>query len=133
MDFLSFRAFISIPVLIGFYYMGALLMPLFMWFFSTWLMKKIKILGDLHRSGKEKLWSLLSTKQKLIFVSMFIMSFLFMQLFWRMMFEFLIAYMQMRDALILTWIREVTTAQWINYWLIKKELAMETNLRNSSK
>lgn len=101
MDFLSFRAFISIPVLIGFYYMGALLMPLFMWFFSTWLMKKFKILGDLHRSGKEKLWSLLSTKQKLIFVSMFIMSFLFMQLFWRMMFEFLIAYMQMRDALIL--------------------------------
>ena len=100
MDFLTFKEFISIPVLIGFYYMGAVVMPVAIWAFSRWLMKKFKLVGDIHNAGKKKFWGLLTTKQKIFYVAMFIMAFLFMELFWRMMFEFIIAYMQMRDALV---------------------------------
>ena len=100
MDFLTFKDFISIPVLIGFYYMGAVVMPIFMWFFSTWLIKKFRLFAEIHNTGKDKVWGSLTTKQKILFVAAFAMAFLFMELFWRMLFEFLIAYMQMRDALI---------------------------------
>lgn len=100
MDFLTFKEFISIPVLIAFYYAGAVVFPFFMWIFSIWLMKKYTLIGDVHNKGKEMVWGVLSTKQKLMLVSAFLMAFMFMELFWRMLFEFLIAYMQMRDALV---------------------------------
>ena len=100
MDFLTFKDFISIPVLIGFYYLGAVVMPIFMWFFSFWLGRKFTIISDIRHAGKEKIWNSLSMKQKMLFMAMFTVAFLFMELFWRMLFEFLIAYMQMRDALL---------------------------------
>jgi hypothetical protein len=100
MDFLTFKDFISIPVLIVFYYFGAIIFPFFMWIFSTWLMKKYKSIAALHNKGKETLWNALTTKQKIKLVLAFLVAFLFMELFWRMLFEFLIAYMQMRDALL---------------------------------
>jgi len=100
MDFLSFKEFISIPVLIAFYYFGALIFPFFIWIFSTWIMKKLVLINNARNKGKEIIWSILSTKQKLLLVASFIMAFLFMELFWRMMFEYLIAFMQMRDALL---------------------------------
>lgn len=101
MDFLSFKEFISIPVLIAFYYFGAVLFPIFMWVFSTWIMKKFAFIDEAQKKGKEAVWSLLSIRQKLMLVGSFIMAFLFMELFWRMMFEYLIAFMQMRDALVI--------------------------------
>jgi hypothetical protein len=100
MDFLTFKDFISIPVLIAFYYFGAILFPFFMWIFSTWLMKKYKSVEALHSKGKATLWNALTTKQKIKLALAFLVAFIFMQLFWRMLFEFLIAYMQMRDALL---------------------------------
>ncbi len=100
MDFLTFKDFISIPVLIGFYYLGAVVMPVLMWFILLWLSRKFRIFSDLHHTGKEKIWNRLSIRQKALFISLFMMVFLFMELFWRMLFEFLIAYMQMRDALL---------------------------------
>ena len=101
MDFLTFKAFISIPVLIGFYYLGAVVLPFFIWFISKWLIKKFQFIGNAHNKGKEIIWGILSTKQKAGLIAALIMAFLFMELFWRMLFEFLIAYMQMRDALLL--------------------------------
>ncbi len=100
MDFLSFKSFISIPVLIAFYYFGAAIFPFFMWFVSTWLMRKYRVIGDMHTKGKKMVWGALNIKQKVMLISAFLMAFLFMELFWRMLFEFLIAYMQMRDALL---------------------------------
>ena len=100
MDFLTFKDFISIPVLIAFYYFGVIIFPFFMWIFSTWLMKKYKSIEDTHNKGKTLLWNALSTKQKIKLTAAFLVSFLFMELFWRMLFEFLIAYMQIRDALL---------------------------------
>ena len=100
MDFLTFKNFISIPVLIAFYYFGAIIFPFFMWVFSRWLMKKYALLGDIHNKGKEIFWAALSGQQKLKLVAVFLVAFIFMELFWRMLFEYLIAFIQMRDALL---------------------------------
>jgi len=100
MDFLTFKSFISTEVLIIFYYLGALIFPIGIWFLNSWLIRKYKLFNTVHQSGKEVIWNSLKRKHKIMIVSFFVISFLFMELFWRMLFEFLIAYMQMRDALL---------------------------------
>ena len=102
MDFLTFKSFISTEVLIIFYYLGAIIMPVAIWFLLVWLMQKYKFLDTAYESGKEILWQSLNKKQQIKLVVLFVTLFLFMELFWRMLFEFLIAYMQMRDALLQT-------------------------------
>lgn len=100
MDFLTFKTFISTEALIIFYYLGAIILPIFSWVLLTWLIKKYKLLNTSYTNGKELLWKVLSRKQQAKFVAFFLITFLFMELFWRMLFEFLIAYMQIRDALL---------------------------------
>ena len=100
MDFLTFKSFISTEVLIIFYYLGALILPISVWLLLTWLIRKYKLVNTAYENGKEIIWKSLNRKQQTKLVVFFITSFLFMELFWRMFFEFLIAYMQMRDALL---------------------------------
>ena len=100
MDFLTFKSFISTEALIIFYYMGALILPFGIWFLLFWLIRKYKYLNAAYENGKIIAWKSLSGKQQFKLVVLFIVAFLFMQLFWRMLFEFLIAYMQIRDALL---------------------------------
>ena len=100
-DFLSFKSFISLKALIIFYYMGAIMIPVGMWLFAHWLIQKFHILSKSYEKGKRLLWSSLTTKQKIIFALFFVGCFFFMQLFWRIMFEYLIAFMQMHDVLVL--------------------------------
>jgi hypothetical protein len=102
MDFLTFKSFISIEVLIIFYYVGALILPIATWALLTWLMRKYRLINTTYENGKEIIWKSLNKKQQTNLVALFISSFLFMELFWRMLFEFLIAYMQIRDALLRT-------------------------------
>ena len=102
MDFLTFKSFISTEVLIIFYYLGALILPIGIWLLFTWLIRKYRLLNSAYENGKEIIWKSLSRKQQINLVIFFVTSFLFMELFWRMFFEFLIAYMQMRDALLQT-------------------------------
>ena len=102
MDFFTLKSFISTKVLIIFYYLGAFILPIVIWLLLTWLMRKYRLLNTAYESGKEILWKSLNKKQQTKFVAFFVTSFLFMELFWRMFFEFLIAYMQMRDALLQT-------------------------------
>ncbi|HIO92264.1 MAG TPA: DUF4282 domain-containing protein [Leucothrix mucor] len=99
-DFLSFKSFISTEVLIIFYYMGAIILPVAAWFFMLWLVQKYKLIGGMYKSGKNAFWQALSSKQKMQLVMFFIVFLIIIELFWRMMFEFLIAYMQIRDALV---------------------------------
>ena len=100
MDFLTFDSFISIPVLIGFYYLGAVICPVLMWQCIRWFLRKYPLIQSLHTEGKEIVWSQLPTDKKWKMLILFVMMFMLAELFWRMMFEFLIAYMQMRDALV---------------------------------
>jgi len=102
MDFLTFKTFISTEALIIFYYLGALILPIGLWLLLTWLIRKYRLLNTAYENGKELLWKSLNRKQQIKFIAFFVISFLFMELFWRMLFEFLIAYMQMRDALLQT-------------------------------
>jgi len=101
-DFLLFKTFISPMALIVFYYMGAVIMPPFVWFFSRWIMKKFHIIEKSYQKSKVMAWRLFPLRYKLLAIGLFAMMFLFMELLWRMMFEFLIAYMQMRDALVMS-------------------------------
>jgi hypothetical protein len=100
MEFLTFERFISTEVLIVFYYIGAIILPVGAWYFVTWLVRKYEIVNIAYEKGKEAFWKSLDQKQKSRLIIFFITSFLFMELFWRMLFEFLIAYMQIRDALL---------------------------------
>lgn len=100
MDFLTFKTFISTEVLIVFYYIGAIILPAGAWYLVTWLIRKYELVNIAYEKGKESIWNALDKKQKNRLILFFLFSFIFMELFWRMLFEFLIAYMQIRDALI---------------------------------
>jgi hypothetical protein len=100
MDFITFKSFISTEVLIVFYYIGAIILPVGTWYFVTWLIRKYVFFNIAYEEGKERFWKALTPKQKSKIIIFFITSFFFMELFWRMLFEFLIAYMQIRDALL---------------------------------
>lgn len=100
MDFLTFKSFISTEVLIIFYYIGAIIVPVGTWVFLIRLMHKFRILNKIYENREEIIWKLLNVKQKTKFLSFFVSIFIFVELFWRMLFEFLIAYMQIRDALL---------------------------------
>jgi len=90
-DFLTFKIFISLDVLIIMYYLGAIGVPVGMWFLARWLKDKFCTAEE-----KAKTKGKLRTKMILIFSVIFIV----MEIFWRVMFEFLIAYFQMRDVLV---------------------------------
>ena len=102
MDFLTFKSFISTEILIIFYYIGAFILPVWLWLLLLRIIYKYRLFNIAYESGKEIIWKSFNNKQRTKLVAFFASSFLFMELFWRMFFEFLIAYMQIRDALLQT-------------------------------
>jgi hypothetical protein len=99
-DFLTFKTFISGHVLIIFYYLGAVGMPLAGYLVFRWMVRK---LAEQHIEPGHiatGAWSRLPSRYRLVTILVVIGAFLFMQLLWRMLFEFLIAYLQIRDALV---------------------------------
>lgn len=99
-DFLSFQTFVSPYALIGFYYLGALVMPLATWGLMIWARRRAQLLGDAYEFARGLALDRLSPRQRALVMALALGAFLFMELLWRMMFEFLIAYLQMRDALL---------------------------------
>lgn len=99
-DFLSFRLFISPYALVIFYYMGAVLMPVAAWFFLKRIAHRYGALQRMLEAGTQALVSVTERRQRVGLVLLFIGAFLMMEVLWRMMFEFLIAFLQMRDALV---------------------------------
>jgi hypothetical protein len=99
-DFLTFKTFISIDALIFFYALGAIVMPIAISFFTIWIIKKYNIIEKTYNQSKKLIWNSLNAKQKVQILSCFLICFFLMELFWRMLFEFLIAYMQIHDALV---------------------------------
>ncbi len=90
-DFLSFKSFISPYMLFIFYYMGAVLVP----YFSFKYGKKFYLY--IRASVEEIVPDEYRFKIFLLSMGMFI----FLEILWRMMFEYLLAFLQMRDALVL--------------------------------
>ena len=79
-DFLTFKSFISTEVLIMFYYIGAIILPIGIWRLLTWLIGKYEFLNATYENGKEVIWHPLNKKQQTKFVAFFVSSFLFMEL-----------------------------------------------------
>ncbi len=102
MDFLTFKNFISTEALIIFYYIGAVILPIGIFILGRYLSQKFNVIDAAYKNGKEIIWNSLNKKQKIKLSIAFVTCFMFMELFWRMLFEFLIAYMQIRDALLQT-------------------------------
>lgn len=96
-DFLTFEIFITPLFLIFIYYIGAVIIPLFAWIISLWI-KKIYF-SNVSKKIKNEIKRNTTFFQRLFFSMAFIFCFLCMELFWRVMFEFFIAYFDMHDAL----------------------------------
>ncbi len=96
-DFLTFKSFITPTVLILFYYIGAVIIPIFSFTLMLWI--KDRYFKKVSLTLKESITSNTTLSQRIIFIAIFIGLFLLMELFWRMMFEFLIAYFDMHDSL----------------------------------
>lgn len=105
-DFLSFHTLISIDVLIAFYYFGAVVIPLSIVWGMNWLkklvVKNVDGMQQVIDTGTQVISNSLSPSAKIKWSLLFITLFLFAELFWRLLFEYLIAFMQMRDALVLS-------------------------------
>ena len=99
LDILSFKSFISPSVLIVCYYLGALGAPLVMLGTLIWARREAGKQGF----APENLsfwtrWASHPNQLKVLLI--FILMFICMEIGWRMMFEFMLAYFQMRDALL---------------------------------
>lgn len=97
-DLLTFDRFITPDVLRIAYYLGAVAMPLALWAFRSYLLRRIGPLAELD-SQRQQLFASLSQRNKILVVTSMILLFLFMELAWRMMFEAMIGYFQMHDYL----------------------------------
>jgi len=80
-DILNFNSFITQDVLIFFYYIGAVIIPVALYYFREYFIKKFSFLQILNGATK------------------FIILFICMELCWRMMFEAMIGYFDMHDYL----------------------------------
>lgn len=93
---LSFDILITPYVLIAAYYAGAVGMPVLL----VWLMPRLsRRLGGKLLSGMAWRWRALGPRRWWILLAGLAL-FLMMELMWRVCFEFLIAYFQIRDALV---------------------------------
>jgi len=96
-DFLTFQTFITPTLLIIFYYVGAMIIPVLCWYLSLWL--KNVYFPESSELIKDAIKASIPLKKRIIVTILFLLSFLFMEIFWRVMFEFFIAYFDMHDAL----------------------------------
>jgi hypothetical protein len=86
-DILSFNTFVTQDVLVFFYYIGALVMPIVLYYFRIYLIEHVSLIKTGYENDKKLFW--------LIMISIF----LCMELCWRMMFEAMIGYFDMHDYL----------------------------------
>ena len=128
-DFIQFKHLVAEDVLIIFYVFCALALPFFAWYFLLWVIRRYAVLYRLYKTGQysiffsfvlwvvrkikffrdkidEKItWHSFSLNQKLKFLAMFVIMVGFSELFLRLMFEYLIAYIHIHD-----WLKPVTVS-----------------------
>ena len=97
-NFLTFKTFISSDILIFFYYIGAVLIPILLWQSRVYLKDRFKII-QLINEQIVKIFSSLSNKEQSYARLFILFAFISMEIIWRMMFEVMIAYFDMRDYL----------------------------------
>ena len=96
-DFLTFQTFITPSLLIFIYYIGAILIPFIGWYITKWIQRSY--FPEISKNLKEAVTINTTTKQRVTIYATFILCFICMEIFWRIIFEFFIAYFNMHDAL----------------------------------
>ncbi len=99
-DFLSFKLFITPSLLVVMYYLGAIIMPIMSWFFVKWLQQKHPYFYVATEVSKQQYVNHVETKHRILLWAIALIFFVMLEIVWRMMFEFFIAYFQMHDALL---------------------------------
>lgn len=97
---LTFRHLIAPYALIVFYWLGAFGMPMLAWWMMLWGRKRLPFFAPMMDGSLGVMRVVLSARQRLMLGMMFVCCFLIMELFWRMMFEFMLAFFQMHQALL---------------------------------
>ena len=122
-DFLQFKTFIAQDTFNIFYLVIALILPFLCWFWLSWMIRRYAVIVRLYkktnrslilmilvwiinkikfvRKGLEKdlSWESLDRSQKIKFILVFLGLVFFSELFLRLTFEYLIAFMQMHEWL----------------------------------
>ncbi len=101
LDILTFRRFLAHYALPFFYYLGALGVPFAAWGLLIWLRRRYGRLDQAIQTGGALARRYTRRRDRVLFLLLFLAAFLFMELMWRLLFEYLIAFLQMRDALLL--------------------------------
>lgn len=99
-DFLTFKTFVTPSLLIIFYYIGAIVIPFLSWYLTHWMTNKYFL--TLSQTMIQTIKSYTTIKQRLITYFVLFLCVFCMELMWRIMFEFVIAYFNIHDALIQT-------------------------------
>lgn len=99
-DFLAFRSLVTPGALVAFYYLGAILMPLAAWGMARRLRRHLPSVAAMLDEGMMAAWSAMPPSQRLQLGLLFLGCFLCMELIWRMMFEFMLTYFQIYEALL---------------------------------
>ena len=94
-DILTFNQFVTQDILIFFYYIGVVAIPIVLVFSREYLIQNISLLKKLD----DKIQSSLNLKEKTIMLVSFITLLIFVELGWRMIFEMMIGYFDMHDYL----------------------------------
>jgi len=97
-DFLSFNTFITKDVLIFFYYIGAVGIPIALFLFKDYMLKHFSLVQRGYMM-LQKFYDALPKNQKRRYWSVLILLFLCAELCWRMIFEAMIGYFDMHDYL----------------------------------
>ena len=97
-EFLTFRRFIAIEVLLIGYYLGAVLIPLVMWLARGVLRRRVPWVRRLSEP-LGLMWRELTLRQKGGILLLLLGVFVAMEIVWRVCFEMLIGYFQMIEAL----------------------------------
>jgi len=108
MEFLTFERFITQDVLIFFYYVGAVVMPVVLYVFRGYLTAHVGLLQSVNETLK-RFYRGFSSNEKVVFWLIFATLFLCMELCWRMVFEAMIGYFDMHNDLreIADYVREL--------------------------
>ncbi len=69
------------------------------WLFMLWIKRKFWVASKIYDKSKELSKEYIPLKIRISFFILFLLFFISMEIVWRMMFEFLIAYLQMWEAL----------------------------------
>ncbi len=103
-DFLTLKFFVTPYIMVLLYWLGAFVVPVLASLFTAWLVSWIRS----HEAGASGIDSVngwlnrmpYARSLKMVAGSVFVVTFLLLELVWRMLFEFLIALFNIHDALL---------------------------------